>query len=302
MNSKVKELDFVELIAICIKNKKIILSSLIVVSILSFFVIFKYTNNISYSEKKLAYINILVNEEFEMNQIKNLLTMPDTTELVNNFISVSTIEKRFYSPYNYENWVNENTELENYFSQASTHSLDISDYNQIAIVYDSKKGFEAIVSYIQHTISKHQYLMNKFVEIKLENALNIRKKDDKIFKKKLKILEDLSMNGISDKQFYYNELVNSYIDIEKNSYIIEALNQQIKYIKNLTNGNASQANNVFVMGKVTTMPVYQDNIKFYQKNPFILFVIIPFIDVVVLLLLILFFRTREEYLLRTRNS
>lgn len=302
MNSKVKELDFVELIAICIKNKKIILSSLIVVSILSFFVIFKYTNNISYSEKKLAYINILVNEEFEMNQIKNLLTMPDTTELVNNFISVSTIEKRFYSPYNYENWVNENTELENYFSQASTHSLDISDYNQIAIVYDSKQGFEAIVSYIQHTISKHQYLMNKFVEIKLENALNIRKKDDKIFKKKLKILEDLSMNGISDKQFYYNELVNSYIDIEKNSYIIEALNQQIKYIKNLTNGNASQANNVFVMGKVTTMPVYQDNIKFYQKNPFILFVIIPFIDVVVLLLLILFFRTREEYLLRTRNS
>ena len=302
MNSKVKELDFVELIAICIKSKKIILSSLIVVSILSFFVIFKYTNNISYSEKKLAYINILVNEEFEMNQIKNLLTMPDTTELVNNFISVSTIEKRFYSPYNYENWVNENTELENYFSQASTHSLDISDYNQIAIVYDSKQGFEAIVSYIQHTISKHQYLMNKFVEIKLENALNIRKKDDKIFKKKLKILEDLSMNGISDKQFYYNELVNSYIDIEKNSYIIEALNQQIKYIKNLTNGNASQANNVFVMGKVTTMPVYQDNIKFYQKNPFILFVIIPFIDVVVLLLLILFFRTREEYLLRTRNS
>ena len=302
MDSKVKELDFVEVIALCIKNKKIILSILIVVSILSFFGIFNYASNIKYNEKKLAYINILINEEFEMNQIKNLLTIPDTTELQDNFISVPTIEKRFYSPYNYENWVNENTELANYFPQVGTHSLDISDYNQIAIVYDSKKGFEAIVSYIQHTISKHQYLMNKFVEIKLENELNMRKKDDKIFKKKLKILEDLSINGVSDKQFYYNELVNSYIDIEKNSYIMEALNQQIKYIQNLTNGNAAQANNVFVMGKVTTMSVYKDNIKFYQKNPFILLILIPVIDVVLLLLLIMFFRTREEYLFRTRNS
>ena len=83
---------------------------------------------------------------------------------------------------------------------------------------------------------------------------------------------------------------------------MEALNQQIKYIQNLTNGNAAQANNVFVMGKVTTMSVYKDNIKFYQKNPFILLILIPVIDVVLLLLLIMFFRTREEYLFRTRNS
>ncbi len=311
VSKKVAELDFIELILLTMRYKKIIIFTILIASLISFFFIFSFISTIKESKKKILTINMLFNDEIEMSALSNITSVTDIEKLKDKFVSVDALTKRLSSAKNYESWKNKNEDLANYFSQNRSHRVEISSFNQLVIRYTQQKEYDAILSFINHTLSTNQDLMDKFVEKIIErnfNRANIKiaslKNEIIIFEKKLQILEDLSMTSFGEnKEIYYKELVESYANIENNHYLIKNLNVEIKNLENLKKQNFSKNYNMFgiELGDISIRPVPDDRVKLYQKNPNILYIIIPIIDVILIVLMIIFFRIREEYLFRKAN-
>tara|TARA_Y100000590_G_C15742459_1_gene1020769 strand:+ start:2962 stop:3876 length:915 start_codon:yes stop_codon:yes gene_type:complete len=299
-HSNLKELDIVEIVRICIQNKKTIILSLSILSLMIFLIVFNIINNIDTKQRNLIAINILFNHENEINKNDNILTKEDKSDLNAIRKTITPFYQRLVSPLNYESWMYENLELAKYFAQVETHKMEISEFNQILLEYGNKKEYEAIVSYVQHTILKQQNLLDQSFQTILKNnyvRMEKLKNDSLIFDRKLQFLKNLSSDNIAEREKYYIEYLKTQHDYDENLYLIDTLETRLF---NLESSYKDRLPSIS-MGKVTTTPIFSNEPRVIDRYPYILFFLIPFFDVILLILLILYYRLKEEYLNRITN-
>lgn len=195
-----KDLDLLDLIQMFIKNKRMIISITIILTLICLGLVYFLDINNKGSILRSSTINILVEDDGIYDSITLL-------EDLNN---------RITSAINYEKWRNKNPDLSKFLSQSSASTLLVINKTQtINFNYSSQQNLNAKISYVSYTTG----IVLKKILLKQENKIqkyqvNLSKRIEEIKKKSnkdIKYFKEISLNKISN---YENTILELAHEIE----------------------------------------------------------------------------------------
>jgi len=310
-----KDLDLIDLVQMFIKNKRMITSITIILTLICLGLVYFVVSNNKGNIQRNSTINILVEDDAGYDS-KILL------EDLNNRIS---------SAINYEKWRNKNQDLSKFLSQKSASTLlVISKTQTINFNYSSEQNLDAKISYISYTteIVLKQILFDfskQIKEIKKKNIDEINEEKRRALKSinhyKNKILElnyDIEVAKFKSSFFAkYNtniaeldgniflSLMNNESNLLKNKNEIALFKNKIDEVKyqleTLIKEKESKLEieikdqKTQLQGKIISIGQVTSNEELVLSNKDFLYLLVPLTAVLSLIFLLVFCFFREEY-------